>query len=209
MGTWFGKRNTVSFLPRIETERLLLRPMERGDADDMFDYARRGDTSRYLLWSPHPSPAYTRSYLAMIGRFYRKGQFFDWAVVEKASGRMIGTCGFTRLTEQHHVGEIGYVLNPDFHKKGYATEAVRAVIEYGFRVLELHRIEGRYMAENAPSRRVMERCGLTFEGIQRGAMLVKGRYRDIGICALLKEDYYLIRKPAAEATAVGFGSDLG
>lgn len=189
MRTWFGRRPSAPFLPRIETRRLLLRPMERGDADDMFDYARRQDTSRYLLWSPHPSIGYTRSYLAMIGRFYRKGQFFDWAIVEKASGRMIGTCGFTRLAEAHQMGEIGYVLNPDYHKKGYATEAVSAVIDYGFEVLELHRIEGRYMVENTPSRRVMERCGMLFEGIQRGAMLVKGSYRDIGICALLKEDY--------------------
>lgn len=207
MGGWFGKRNTASFLPCIETRRLLLRQMERSDADDMYDYARRQDTSRYLLWSPHPSLAYTRSYLTMIGRFYRKGQFFDWAVIEKVSGRMIGTCGFTRLSEQHHVGEIGYVLNPDYHGRGYATEAVRAVIDYGFGVLDLNRIEGRYMAENIPSRRVMERCGLTFEGIQREVMLVKGRYRDIGICALLKEEYLRNRSSTETNISMGIRSD--
>lgn len=176
-------------LPRLETERLILRPMERGDAADMYEYARLQETSRYLLWSPHPSPEYTRSYLAMIGRFYRKGQFFDWAVVEKASGRMIGTCGFSRLEHNHHIGEIGYVLNPAFHGKGYATEAAAAVIDYGFETMGLNRIEGRYMVENTASRRVMEHCGLTFEGILRQSMMVKGRYRDIGLCSLLLEDY--------------------
>ncbi|MBQ8381600.1 MAG: GNAT family N-acetyltransferase [Clostridia bacterium] len=195
----WGKRRAPAFLPRLETKRLILRPMEAGDAADMFDYARRIDTTRYLLWHPHPSVEYTRSYLAMIGRLYRKGQFFDWAIVEKDSGRMIGTCGFTRLAKQHALGEVGYVLNPDYHGRGYATEAVRAVIAFGFENLELHRIEGRYMVENTPSRRVMERCGLSFEGVWRESMLVKGRYRDIGVCALLRDDY--LRLCTGQATA--------
>lgn len=187
-------------LPRLETPRLILRPMERSDAADLFEYAGRRDTSRYLLWSPHPSLEYTRSYLTMIGRFYRKGQFFDWAVVEKESRKMIGTCGFTRIAEQHKLGEIGYVLNPAFHGRGYATEAVGAVIAFGFETLELNRIEGRYMVENTPSRRVMERCGLTFEGIQRQSMMVKGRFRDIGLCSLLREEY-LLRKSSRSASS--------
>ncbi|MGM9647916.1 MAG: GNAT family N-acetyltransferase [Eubacteriales bacterium] len=198
----FGRRGAPSFLPRLETERLYLRSMEPGDAADMYDYAARSDTSRYLLWEPHPSLEYTRSYLAMIGRFYRKGQFFDWAIVEKSSGRMIGTCGFTRLAEKHHLGEVGYVLNPSYHGRGYATEAVQAIIAFGFETLELHRIEGRYMIENTPSRRVMERCGLSFEGVSRESMLVKGRYRDIGICALLRDEYFRLRQTAVQTAAV-------
>ena len=185
----FRQKRTAPFLPRLETERLYLRPMALSDAADLFEYARREDTSRYLLWSPHTSQEYTRAYLAMINRFYRKGQFWDWAIEEKRSGKMIGTCGFTRIEEKHHLGEVGYVLNPDFHKKGYATEAVQAILSFGFEKLALNRIEGRYMIENLPSRRVMERCGMRFEGVWRGSMLVKGRYRDIGVCALLREDY--------------------
>lgn len=198
---FWQKRKTAPFLPHIETERLLLRPLEVADTADFFDYARREETSRYLLWSPHSCPRYTRAYLQMIGRFYRKGQFWDWAVVEKSSGKMIGTCGFTRIEEKHHLGEVGYVLNPDYHQRGYATEAVQAVIAFGFEKLGLYRIEGRYMVENLPSRRVMERCGMTFEGVWRGAMLVKGRHRDIGVCAILKEDYQKSR--ASDALSCG------
>jgi ribosomal-protein-alanine N-acetyltransferase len=125
----------------------------------------------------------------MIGRFYRKGEFFDWAVVEKASGKMIGTCGFARLEKNHRIGEIGYVLNPAYHGRGYATEAASAVIRYGFETLGLNRIEGRYMVENIASRKVMEHCGLVFEGVLRESMMVKGRFRDIGLCSLLLADY--------------------
>lgn len=186
--------NSVKPLPDLHTGRLLLRRMERKDFADMFDYAKREDTSRYLVWTPHPSPEYTRSYLSMIGRYYRKGQFFDWAIVERSSSRMIGTCGFSRLDLQNRVGEVGYVLNPTRHGRGYATEAVRRVLEYGFGELELNRVEGRYMVENTASRRVLERCGFTYEGVLRQSMLIKGQYRDIGICSIMKEEYNRLSK---------------
>ena len=185
----FRSRIIPSPLPQLNTERLILRPMRKSDFADMYDYARREDTSRYVVWTPHPSLDYTRNYLAMIERLYRKGQFFDWAIVERESGRMIGTCGFAKLDLQNRVGEIGYVLNPTRHGRGYATEAVRKVLEYGFGQMELNRVEGRYMVENTPSRRVMERCGLTFEGILRQSLRIKGEYRDIGICSIVKEEY--------------------
>lgn len=198
----FRPWNAPKPLPHLHTDRLLLRPLERSDFADMYDYARREDTSRYLVWTPHPSPEYTRNYLAMIGRYYRKGQFFDWAIVERYSGRMIGTCGFTKLDLRNRVGEIGYVLNPTRHGRGYATEAVRTVLAYGFDVLELNRIEGRYMVENIPSRRVMEKCGLTFEGVLRQSMQIKGNYRDIGICSIVKEEYQLLYPDQAESGAM-------
>lgn len=192
--------NQPKLLPSLQTQRLLLRPMERSDFADMYDYARREDTSRYLVWTPHPSPEYTRNYLCYIARLYRKGQFFDWAIVEKSSGRMIGTCGFSKLDLQHHVGEIGYVLNPTRHGRGYATEAVMRVLEYGFTELGLNRIEGRYIADNIPSRRVMERCGLNYEGVLRQSMLIKGVYRDIAVCSIVYEEYEeLLQRKAMEA----------
>lgn len=175
--------------PIIESPRLRLRKMEKQDSADMYEYACREETTRYLLWNPHPSIGYTKSYLSMVQRMYRNGGYYDWAVIEKASGRMIGTCGFARLDERHGVGEIGYVLNAAYRHHGYASEAASAVIEFGFEKLELNRIEGRYMVENEASRRVMEHCGMIYEGTLRGSMFVRGRYRDIGLCALLRCDY--------------------
>ncbi len=186
--TWYLDKLRPS-LPVLETQRLLLRPMERKDAADMYEYARLQETTRYLLWNPHPSVEYTRAYLTTMSRLYRKGQFFDWAVVEKATGKMIGTCGFARLEQNHRIGEIGYVLNPAYHGRKIATEAASAVIRYGFETLGLNRIEGRYMVENVASRRVMEHCGMTLEGVLRQSMMVKGRFRDIGLCSLLLADY--------------------
>lgn len=181
--------------PIIETPRLILRRLEKQDCVDMYEYSCKEETTRYLLWTPHPSIAYTKSYLCMVQRMYRTGGYYDWAVVEKESGKMIGTCGYARLDERHNVGEIGYVLNKAFRHKGYATEAALAVIEFGFKQLGLNRIEARYMAENEASRHVMERCGMTFEGILRQLMQVRGVFRDIGLCALVREDFERMEKP--------------
>ena len=178
-----------SHMPSMESARLLLRPLHVLDAEDMYDYARREDVTTYLLWLPHPSISYTRDYLSYIEERYLIGEFYDWAVVEKASGKMIGTCGFTRIDAPHNAAEIGYVLNPDFHGKGYGTEAAARVLRFGFEELSLHRIEAKFMQGNEASLRVMEKLGMHAEGYRRDGMLVKGAYRTIGICSILENEW--------------------
>lgn len=188
------KRQTIyhifSHIPTLETDRLILRRMQLSDADDMHEYAKRDDVTRHLTWEPHPSILYTREYLAYVSVHYTAGDFFDWAVVERESERMIGTCGFTRFHCEADSAEIGYVLNPAFWGRGIATEAVGAVIRFGFERLELNRIEARFMDGNEASRRVMEKNGMRFEGISRQSMYIKGAYRDVGTCAILRRDYF-------------------
>ncbi len=171
------------------TERLLLRKMARGDADDMYDYAQRADVTRYLLWDPHPNRVYTVRYLSFVQSRYRNGSFNDWAVVCRADGRMIGTCGFTRFDRENRSAEIGYVINPRYQNRGYATEAVREALRFGFGVLGLHRIEARYMLGNDASRRVMDKVGMTPEGISRDACFVKGRFVSVATCSILDDEY--------------------
>ncbi len=179
-----------SNMPELDTARLLLRPMRVSDAEDMFCYARRQDVTEFLLWSPHPSMQYTADYLRYLQRRYALGEFYDWAVVEKASGRMIGTCGFTRFDLPHNGGELGYVLNPDYHGMGYGTEAATRVLRFGFEKLCLHRVEAKFMQGNDASLRVMEKLGMTLEGYRRDGMYVKGQYRTVGVCSILKDEFF-------------------
>ena len=178
-----------SAIPTLETERLLLRPMSSRDAADMFDYANRAEVTKYLLWSPHNTVSYTREYLSYVEQRYRLGDFYDWAVVEKESRRMIGTCGFTSIDVANRRGEIGYVLSPDYHRRGYAPEAAKRVLEFGFSKLELNRIEARFMKGNEPSRRVAEKIVMTFEGYARDELFVKGEYKTVGRCAILRREF--------------------
>ncbi len=187
------KRESVckifSNIPTMSTDRLVLRKISIDDVDDMYEYSKNSDVTKYLTWSPHPDMTYTLEYVNYLQSRYRSGDFYDWAVVLKDTGKMIGTCGFTRFDYANNAAEIGYVLNMAYHGHGIATEAVNKVLECGFSKLCLNRIEGKYMVENAASRRVMEKCSMTFEGVRREGMLIKGIYRNVGVCSILKREY--------------------
>ncbi len=177
-------------MPEIKTERLILRRMKASDAPDMYEYASKSDVTEFLTWNPHPDELYTRDYLEYIGTRYRVGDFFDWAVTLKESGKMIGTCGFTSFDYTNDCAELGYVLNPKYRGMGIMPEALCAVMRFGFDTLSLHRAEAKFIEGNNASRRVMEKVGMKFEGIRREGMLIKGRFRNIGICAILRDEFY-------------------
>ena len=178
-----------SKIPTLETDRLILRKMLVSDAEDVYAYSCRDDVTEFLTWTPHPTPAYTADYLRYLGQRYSVGDYFNWAVVEKKSGRVIGSCGFTRFDFPNDSGEIGYVFHPDFGGRGYATEAAREVLRFGFVALKLHRIEAKYLSGNEHSRLLLERLGMSFEGERREAMLVKGAYRTVGTYSMLAREY--------------------
>lgn len=176
-------------IPTLETERLIIRPMRIFDAFDMYEYARMPATSTYLTWCPHTDIEYTKNYLAFVISKYKSGEFYDWAVTLKdEENKMIGTCGFSRIDFSNDIGEIGYVINPDFHNRGYATEAVNAILRFGFEKLNFHRIEAKFIIGNDASLAVMRKCGMQYEGTTRDGMLIKGFYRDIGTCSILKRE---------------------
>ena len=182
-------KNLFSVIPILKTERLLLRQMRVSDAGDMYEYSCIPEVSRFLLWSPHPNVAHTKGYLDYLQTQYKAGNHYDWAVVLRDSGKMIGTCGFAKIDAENNLAELGYVLNPRFWHQCYASEAANAVIRFGFEELLLNRIEARYMEENIESLRVMERLGMRFEGFRRKAVLIKGKYETVGICSILKSEY--------------------
>ena len=179
-----------SHIPTLETDRLILRGMRVSDAADMYAYARRPSVTEYLTWDPHTSESMTREYLTYVGQRYRTGDFYDWSVICRADGHMIGTCGFTSFNCPADSGEIGYVLNPDYQGQGLATEAVRRVLDFGFTELGLHRIEAHFMEGNDTSLRLMERVGMTLEGYARESMRIKGRFCTVGTCAILRHEYF-------------------
>lgn len=187
------KKETVfkifSNMPTLHTERLSLRPMHPIDAEDMFDYARRPELTKYLLWREHEDIYFTRDYLNYINRRYALGDFYDWAIIEHESRKMIGTCGFTNIYPSNNSAEIGYVLNPDFHRRGFGSEAVKRVLKFGFEELSLNRIEARFMQGNEASLALMRSVGMTFEGYMRDLIFVKGSYRTVGVSSILRSEY--------------------
>lgn len=175
--------------PILECDRVILRKMDRSFADDMFEYASNPAVTKYLTWDVHPNRRFSYNYLGYVNSRYRTGEFFDWAITMRDSGKMIGTCGFTRFNFSSYSAEIVFVLNPKYWGYSIAPEASRRVIRFGFDTLELHRIEARYMENNIQSRRVMEKSGMTFEGIYRDMMLVRGQFVSVGVCSILRSEF--------------------
>ena len=178
-----------SHMPELTTPRLTMRQMSIADCGDMYEYASRHDVTRYLTWYPHPDRDYTREYLQYLGNRYAAGMFYDWAIIFEPDCKMVGTCGFTSFNFTADSAEVGYVLNPTYWGKGIMQEALARVLQFGFETLGLNRIEAKYVEENLRSRHVMEKAGMTFEGVLREGMMIKGNYVNVGVCSILRSEW--------------------
>lgn len=176
-------------LPPIETRRLLLRKITMADAKDIFAYSRDEEVARHVLWEAQRSLREAREYVRYLQRLYRSDQPASWGIVDKASGRLIGTVGFMNYNADHNSAEIGYSLARDYWNRGLMTEAVRAVLRHAFEEMHLHRVEAQFELDNPASGRVMEKAGMMREGVLRGRLYNKGRYVDVVLYAVLREDY--------------------
>lgn len=148
---------------RIETERLLLRPWQESDLQDLYEYASVPGVGENAGWNHHESIDDSKMILDL---FIKNKKTF--AVVLKASSKVIGSIGIepraedAGLPEMLQGREIGYVLGKDYWGQGLMTEAVKAVIDYCFRVLDYDYLTCGHFVQNDRSRRVVEKCGFQF-----------------------------------------------
>ncbi len=155
----------------------------------MFEYASDPKLTKYVIFATHQSLAESA---AVIGRLIAEtasGQAMMWGLTERQNDRLIGTCGFGHFAHQHRRAELGYALNRQFWNQGLMTEAVRAVIRFGFTALGLNRIEARCFVENPASARVLEKAGMVFEGVLREHVQAKGRFVDLKMYSILYRDW--------------------
>ncbi len=189
-------RKTILMSLPIETERLMIRYIEPDDATDMYEYASREEVCRYLLWSPHLNLAATQGYIEFLNKRYQKGLYADWAIVLKENGKMIGTCGFANVDTPGNMAEIGYVLSPEYHGKGYMTEAVTSVLKLSFETFCFDFVKLRIIKGNEASVRLAERLG--FKHIDVISMEIKGVMHDVLNFVLKKEEYENRKKEAVD-----------
>jgi RimJ/RimL family protein N-acetyltransferase len=148
---------------RLETERLILRPVERTDAEDLHAVYSDPSTFEYLGAEPSESLEDTLEVIARVEARLRERGLALAAVVERASGRVIGDCGLQHLENGEQV-EVGYRMGREHRGRGFTTEAARAWLTYGLDALGLERIVAVARPENVASTRVMEKIGMTLVG---------------------------------------------
>ncbi len=182
-------REVLKDLPTLETERLILRKMVLNDAEAVFAYASNSEVSRYTLWETHRSIEDSRAFLEFATQKYENGGEPDWGIVYRGNGCLVGACGLVNWEAEHARAEVGFVLSREYWGRGLMSEAVRAILRFGFERMNLNRIEARCIAENAASARVMEKAGMFYEGTLRQREYIKGAYRDIKLYAILKKGF--------------------
>lgn len=176
-------------LPVLETTRLLLRKITREDMDDIFKYGSNEAVAKYVTWETHRSISDTKRYVEFVLNCYENKKIAPWGIEHKESGKLIGTIDFVSWKPNHHNAEIGYVLSEAYWGRGIVTEAAKEVIAFGFHNMNLTRIQARCLIENIGSQRVMEKVGMSFEGILRKGIFVKGIHRDLKVFSILKEEF--------------------
>ena len=178
-----------SRLPILQTPRLILRPMTMRDAQDIYDYSCDKEVARHVLWDAHRSVADSRAYLRFIIRQYREGMPSSYGMVLKETNRVIGTIGFMWMNQDNSTVEVGYSLARAYWNQGLMTEALSALIDMAFTKLNLHRIEAQHETSNPASGHVMAKCGMQKEGTLRGRIFNKGKFVDVDLYAILREDW--------------------
>jgi RimJ/RimL family protein N-acetyltransferase len=177
----------------ILTKQLLLRPLHADDTAALHAYRSREDVCRFLLHEPQTREQVAARATSSRSELTDEGQVLSLAVVERATGALVGDVVLIWLSQEHRAGEIGYVLNPDHAGNGYATEAGAALLRLGFDGLGLHRIVGRLDARNVASARVLEKLHLRREAHFVENEFIKGEWTDELVYAALASEW---RDPA-------------
>lgn len=175
---------------KIETERLILRPFEEKDADDLYEYAKVPGVGESAGWKHHES---REESLAVVRSFIARHRTF--AICEKESGKVIGSVSYETSSDVYNgcgLGEnrndVGYVIGKDYWGKGYAAETLRAALGFAFRVLGLDAVTCGHLAGNSASRRIIEESGFNF---LRGGTYVtqQGEEHEAYYYVVTKDDY--------------------
>lgn len=175
---------------RIETDRLILRKFTIDDAEDMFNnWASDKETTKYVSFDPHKDVEITKKVINIWLNEY-KDNGFNWVVELKETGEIIGNISIVSLKEKDDYGEIGYAYGSKYWGNGYATEALKAVIDYLLNECCFNLVEARYVPSNPASGKVMKKAGMKYEGSLRKRIKSKlnDGYEDAIYYSITKED---------------------
>ena len=178
----------VAPIPTLETERLRLRPFTFDDEVAVFALVSDPEVARFVRFEAHRTPAETRWFLESVERHYRRGDPFAWAIVRREDDRLIGSCGFVSQAGERRSAEIGYWLGKPYWGKGYAAEAARALVCFGFEQMGLERVEAKCFLDNRAGQRVIEKLGMKFEGRDRSER-IKGAHPELRVYGIARHDW--------------------
>ncbi|WP_413375831.1 GNAT family N-acetyltransferase [Alkalihalobacillus sp. 1P02AB] len=172
----------------LSNERLLLRKFKKGDWIDVHKYASQDVVCQYQPWGPNTeedSQAFVTQVIEDTAKIPRER--FIFAIVYHS--KMIGAGELNIRDFTNKVGEVAYIVNPNYWGKGIATEVAKLLIDFGFEKLRLHRIYATCDPRNIGSSKVLEKVGMTKEGRIREGLLIKDGWRDSLLYSVLEHEW--------------------
>ncbi len=187
---WYRKKlicDNREITSLIGTERLILKPYSPEQATVLAETLNNFEIAR---WTNLPFPyenEYAVAWIEQTLKDIESQTGFELAVIIKDTNELIGTMSVMHIDKRSKVGELGYWIKPDKQGYGYATEAGRAIIDFAFNELKLHKVIGRCLSDNIASKQVMQKCGLTIEGEAKSQILQYGEYKDMTYLGITKD----------------------
>jgi len=176
---------------RLQTQRLLLRPVEQRDAPLYFSrISSREAVARTMLWAAHREEAETSAAVQRMVSRYADPGYCRWVIALREDDTIIGVAELLRFDMQNRSCSFAYMIGEDYWNRGYASEALRAVFTYGFAVLGLERIEADHFSDNPASGRVMQKLGMVHCGRIEGKYEKDGIFHDAECYCVSKADFF-------------------
>lgn len=177
----------------LETKRLIIRPITLDDKNEVFEYRSDKETNKYQGWIP-TNLSDVETFIGKISKQIDEPEtWFQFIILEKETQKIIGDLGIHFFDRENKQTEIGCTLNKKFQNKGYATEAVKTIIDYLFKELNKHRIITSIDPENKNSIRLVERIGFRKEAHFIESLLIDGKWVDDLIYAMTEKDWEIIQ----------------
>ena len=175
--------------PTLATNRLLLRQLVSGDAESLFAIRSDDEIMKFLGQEVYESLDETKDVIRQMGERYTRKEALRWCITIQGDDRLIGTCTLFHFDEGFHRAETGYELNRAFWGRGIMTEALSAILTFGFNELGLHRVEAVIDIANERSKNLLLKLGFTYEGNLRQRFPFRGQFEDEHYFGLLKVEW--------------------
>ena len=175
------------------TERLFIREYNRKDIDDFLYVIRQPEirATTYGILADYPKSR-AKKWFRFLRDSKKNMKSLEYGVFMLDSGKYVGNVGLINISIEHRHADISYYIDKDIRSQGIATEASAAMLKYGFCELGFEKISGLCMSCNSPSRRVMEKLGMKYEGTSRNELFKNGIFYDIDRLSILKSEYFAL-----------------
>ena len=178
----------------LETPRLILRKFKYTDSNNMFkNWGSDPKVTKYLSWQTHKDIKDSEDIIKLWISKYEDNRVYNWVIELKDTNEVIGNISIVKLEDIHEACEIGYCISSKYWNKGITTEAFKAIIKYLFEEIGVNRICAKHDINNVASGKVMEKCGMVYEGTLREVQIRNTMFSSLAVYSILKKEW--VNKP--------------